>query len=316
MPVEITMPLSPALQAVADARENVRQLGYKVEDLKVALKATKGAWEEAVEKMNKTLDEMIEGEKHPNLFSDLDGDDGAGESGSGAGGGPENPNPPAPAGQPADGGEPLGDPIVTTAAVDDVKVEVVNLLQLNPPTVDVEALAGLPRWRAAAVAEHIDGPGSLFDTLDLFNVNTMGDLANTLLAGNTFNLDAQQVNGLRDAIEDVSQEDERPIKFDRSEPVAVTVKKQAAKENDPGEEWEDILDKRQQQASDEEAARSAPEPEPTKPTKKGRSGRKRKEKEQAGQSAAVEPVVASEPVEADPIEPEAAPAGKPGYDEL
>jgi hypothetical protein len=264
--------------------------------------------------MNKTLDEMIEGEKHPNLFSDLGGDKGH-DSGT-AGSGPENPNPPAPAGQPADGGEPLGDPIVTTAAVDDVKAEVVDLLQLAPPTVDVDALAGLPRWRIDAVAEHIDGPGSLFDTFAMFGVNTMGDLANTLVAGNTFNLDAQQVNDLRDAIEDVSQEDERPIRFDRSEPVAVTVKEQAAKEKDPGEEWEDILDKRQQQASDEEAARSAPEPEPTKPTKKGRGGRKKKEKEQAGQPAAVEAVAASQPVEADPVEPGAAPTGKPGYDEL
>jgi hypothetical protein len=289
MPVEITMPLSPALQAVADARENVRQLGYKVEDLKTALKAAKSAWEEAVEELNKTLDEMIEGERSPNLFSGLDGD--GGHDNGTATGGPENPNPPAPAGQPADGGEPLGDPIVTTAAVDDVKAEVVNLLQLAPPTVDVEALAGLPRWRIDAVAEHIDGPGSLFDTFALFNVNTMGDLADSLVAGNTFNLDAQQVNDLRDAIEDVSQEDERPIKFDRSEPVAVTVKEEPVKV--PAEQSE-------------------------KPTKKGRGGRKKKEKEQASQSAAAEPVAASEPVEADPVEPEpeAESAGKPGYDEL
>jgi hypothetical protein len=65
------------------------------------------------------------------------------------------------------------------------------------------------------VAEELDGPASLFDVLSVFGVTTLGQLADALKAGRTFNLLPRQVLDLYEAIEDVSADDAEPIRFDR-----------------------------------------------------------------------------------------------------
>src|SRR5262245_1940441 len=93
MPVEITLPLSPKLQKIADAREAVQELAEKVENLKEKLKAAKSAWEGAVEEWNKEIDEMIASERTPSLFNKDDKPAAASDSP------PTEPTPPAPAGE-------------------------------------------------------------------------------------------------------------------------------------------------------------------------------------------------------------------------
>lgn len=259
MPVEITLPLTKLEQAVADARRDEQVMAAKVEEAELALKSAKAAWEESVGTLMLAVDDMIRDKRQPSLPFD-DADDAS------ATGGPTDPNPPAPAGQPAS-----GEPTPTVVTIVPTKVEV------EPPHV-YDAILGLPAlpaasappsqaWRDLVIAEHLDGPGTLFDTLSLFGVTTLGELCESLRAGRTFNLSREQIHELYEAIEDVSSDDAVPLKFDRDEVLPVTV-------NEPEPTPEPVI------SADEE---------PT--TKKGKPrGRPKKVKEPAGPVEAVQAV--------------------------
>jgi hypothetical protein len=200
MPVEITLPLTPLEQAVADARANEQVMAAKVEDAKLTLKAAKTAWEEAVGALMLAVDEMIRDKKQPSIPFGDEPDGNAGESG------PE-PDAPAPAGEPND------EPVAAEVSVTFLK----PLPSLAAGAVPVPALPAAQSWRALPVSEHLDGPSSLFDTLDLFGVQTMGELADALLAGRTFNLKLVDVQELEEAVEQVSADDAEPIRFQRAD---------------------------------------------------------------------------------------------------
>jgi hypothetical protein len=216
MPVEITMPLTKLEQAVDDARKNERVMAAKVEEAKLALKSAKTAWEEAVGEVFRALDEMIADKRQMRLPFD--------EDEAGAGGSPGSPDPSAPGGEPVP--EPVTVTIVTPTAVEVQPPEVIPapLAMLTGSKADAGAsAAGLfddesaaaPTWRSMVVAEELDGPASLFDVLSVFGVTTLGQLADALKAGRTFNLLPRQVLDLYEAIEDVSADDAEPIRFDR-----------------------------------------------------------------------------------------------------
>jgi hypothetical protein len=222
MPVEITLPLSPAMQSVADARENVRKLGYKVEELKTSLKAAKGAWEEAVEDLNLKLDEMIEHERTPNLFSGLD-DDAGKDSGAGAGR-PDEPGPNAPAGEPVTAAEVV---IISPAPRSGNPND-----PFDAPAAEPLTLTAGPAWRAGPVHDHLDGPPVLFDALATRNVETLGDLADALLRGETFGLLLGEVFELQEVIEAVSESDDVPIKFAKASEAASELLGEPAEEQE------------------------------------------------------------------------------------
>lgn len=291
MPVEITLPLTKLEQAVADARRHQQVMEAKVEDAKLTLKAAKTAWEESVGALNLAVDEMIRDKRQPSIPFDEAGDDDGKASGEGGGEPTPGPVPPAP---PAGGG---GEP--GTATVQEVTVEIIpNTRAISPNS--LAALAALPagpKWRALPTTE-LEAPEAIFAALDAFGVYTLGSLADALKEGRTFNLKLVDVLELQEAIEDVSQEDEEPVKFDRD--VKVTVK-----ENGGGDS--DVLSNLFAEEPESEAAfearmeamheAAAPEPEPAKPAKKSRGGRKPK-------ATATTVTESGEVTEVEPVEPE------------
>jgi hypothetical protein len=318
MPVEFTLPLTKLEQAVADARENEKVMLAKVEDAKAILKSAKAAWEEAVGEVFRALDEMIADKRQPSLFDDRT----AGE------------HKPGDEATTTTAAEPVtGQPLEEVVTVEILTPPPTTHSDLADPSLAPNTLASGPSWRALMVADHLDGPGSLFDTLSTFGVVTLGELADALRDGKTFNFSTQQVHDLYEAIENVSQEDAEPVRFDRERGIATTVK-----EKDAGEEWEEILDKRQQQASDEERESEAAKhekppilpstpfseafvkiangediaPEPEKPAKKKRGRKPKGEAVAAVEPAAVEPTAAAVVEPAEPGESEPATS----FDEL
>lgn len=257
MPVEITLPLTRLEQAVADARENEKEMAAKVEDAKLVLKTAKASWEEAVGEVFRALDEMITDKraiKQRGLFDDDDGK---------TNGGSADPAPGPTPGTPPTGGS--DNPSVT---VTQVEVEIIPATTAIRPS-ELAALAALPAgpsWRPLVIADHIDGPPALFDTLAVFGVETLGQLADALKDGRTFNLKLVEVDELMEAIEDASQEDPEPVKFGR----------EAEKEEEDGSEADtgnsDVLSNL---FTPEPEPATRPEPEPAK-SKKGRGGKKGK----------------------------------------
>lgn len=247
MPVEITMPLTKLEQRVADARAHEQIMAAKVEDAKLSLKSAKTAWEEAVGAVFLAVDEMIADKRQPSLFGD---DDEASATGSG-----QTPNDPTPSGG-GSGGSEDGKPASEEAGGDGSEngdknrttVEVIEVPLSSLPAAKVlsaltsgkdrdnqshqghhhsdtaQGSASLPSWRMGHVTEHVDGPPSLFETFELFGVNTLGQLADALQAGKTLNLTLLEIYDLQEVIEDASQEDEKPIRFDREATIPVTVK--------------------------------------------------------------------------------------------
>lgn len=71
MPVEVTNELSPELQKVADLRDHVRKMDAGVEHAKGELKLAKELLEAAQDELNTAIDELIDHEKSPTLFSGL-----------------------------------------------------------------------------------------------------------------------------------------------------------------------------------------------------------------------------------------------------
>ena len=246
MPVEITLPLTPLEQAVADARDNERVMSAKVEDLKLQLKTAKASWEEAVEELKSAVDEMIRDKKQPSIPFGAEPDGNAGASG------PE-PDAPAPAGEPND------EPVATEPTV----TFLTPLPSLAAGAEPLVALPAAPSWRALPVSEHLDGPSLLFDTLDLFGVQTMGELADALLAGRTFNLKLVDVQELEEAVEQVSADDAEPIRFQRADDTDLYTEASEAAEVEPAVQPD-----------------SEPAPE-EKPAKKSRSRKKTAEAELA-----------------------------------
>lgn len=270
MPVEITLPLSRLEQAVADARENEKEMAAKVEDAKLVLKTAKASWEESVGEAFRALDEMIDDKrriKQPSLFDD--------EAGTGAGEGDPTPGPTPPA-SPTGGS---GNPSVT---VSQVEVEIIPATTAIQPS-SLSALAALPAgpsWRAMPTTE-LEAPPEIFAALDVFGVFTLGDLADALKDGRTFNLKIVEVDELMEAIEDVSQEDAEPVKFDRDGESKPAYTITEVGETDVEE-------------SNLFTPEPATQPEPAK-SKKGRGGKKGK-----GQATAV--TETGEAVEVKPVE--------------
>lgn len=230
MPVEITMPLTKLEQAVADARKNEQIMAAKVEDAKATLKAAKGAWEESVGEVFRALDEMIADKRQPSLpFVSGKDDDEPTVTGSNN---PFDPTPPAP----ASGGEPATIasveimsvlptcPVVFDSAGNTIRNTLAPAASDSDVSNGTETIAGAKHWRDLHITEAMDGEPSLFDTFALFSVGTLGDLADALHAGKTFNLPSKEVEELRDVVEEVSAADATPIVFDRSQPIPVTVK--------------------------------------------------------------------------------------------
>lgn len=228
MPVSITLPLTPLEQAVADARANEQVMAAKVEDAKLILKSAKSAWEEAVGEVFRALDEMIADKRtpvQPSLFDEVKEDlttiihtyhDDK-----------SHVSPPAtdPAADPLAGTVNATVEIIPTAATfTEVTLDAKPLILAAAPPVCVDLPDTTP-WRDLIIAEHLDGPGTLFDTLAVFDVNTLGQLADALGRGETFNLKAGQVSELKEAIQDVSQEDEVPVRFEKADDVASEVVK-------------------------------------------------------------------------------------------
>lgn len=214
MPVEITMPLTPLEQAVADARKHEQVMAAKVEDAKLVLKSAKTAWEEAVGEVFRAIDEMIADKRQPSLPFDVDdGQAGNGETG------PNEPPPSSP------GGNPVAEPAVVTVLVPTQMEIVAPTVHDAPANLLALPSAAEPKgWRPLIIAEHLDGPATLFDGLATFGVETLGELADALKAGRTFNLPRDQVHELYEAIEDVSAADAEPITFDRDAELPLTVK--------------------------------------------------------------------------------------------
>lgn len=79
MPIELTNALTPHMQRVADCRECVKKCELDIETRKLALKEAKAAWETAVEKLNESIDEMVESERQPTLFGRYTGGGGDGD---------------------------------------------------------------------------------------------------------------------------------------------------------------------------------------------------------------------------------------------
>lgn len=279
MPVEITLPLTKLEQAVADARANEQVMAAKVEDAKLVLKAAKVAWEESVGEVFRALDEMIADKKAIKQRGLFDDDDDSGKS-SGEGGGEPTPGPVPPA-APTGGS---GEPTTATVTVQEVTVEIIPATTAISPT-RLAALASLPagpKWRAMPTTE-LEAPDSVFAALDAFGVYTLGDLADALKEGRTFNLKLVDVLELQEAIEDVSQEDEEPVRFDKADVKATVASGDS-----------DVLSNLFEQETV-----SAPEPEPAKPAKKGRGGRKPK-------ATATTVTESGEVTEVEPSEPEPA----------
>ncbi len=209
MPVEVSLPLSPAMQAGADARENVKKLAEKVEDVKGKLKAVKSAWEEAVEELNGLIDTMIENERQPTLFDQFAAGGGAGEAASDpvdAGAGEES----AEAGQPSDAGD-AGDSEGRRVTVE------ATLLALPPSNgIPASTSTSTPEgWRKLHAADHFDAGPEVWEAFAAHGHTdlTLGELADLLLRGETFGLPLVMVDELRDHIEQASADDPVPVVF-------------------------------------------------------------------------------------------------------
>lgn len=222
MPVEVTKPLSPGLQYVADCRTTVTKCEVEVKRLKGELKTAKSLLETANEDLAKAVDELLEAERQPSLFDGINetvtvtvGD---GPAADDADGGAGKPGPRVVNAEPGDG----------STAFNEVVFD--GLALSGPPAILPEpaALPAAPAWRALACPEHLDGPLEMFDALDRAGVATLGELADRLLAGETFGLkpvaDPMRANhlldlvaDLRDAVEQVSADDPNPIRFPRTE---------------------------------------------------------------------------------------------------
>lgn len=215
MPVEVTKPLSPGLQYVSDCRVAVTKCEVEVKRLKGELKTAKSLLETANEDLAKAVDELLEAERQPSLFDGINetvtvtvGDGPAADNGAG------KPAPRVVNAEPGDG----------STAFNEVVLD--GLALAGPPSILPEpaALPAAPAWRALACPEHLDGPPEMFDALDRAGVATLGELADRLLAGETFGLkpvaDPMRANhvidlvaDLRDAVEQVSADDPNPVRF-------------------------------------------------------------------------------------------------------
>lgn len=80
--------------------------------------------------------------------------------------------------------------------------------------------ADAPTWRRMTLAEAFDDdfdlPKGVIATLTNLGVKTCGELADRLLANNTFGLKLIEVQSLCESIEQMSSDDENPVKFNEA----------------------------------------------------------------------------------------------------
>lgn len=203
MPVEITLPLTKLEQAVADARSTEQVMAAKVEEAKLVLKSAKVAWEESVGALMLAVDDMIRDKRQPSIpFEDF----GSGDSDTGAGA-PAGPDPAPPA--------PGGAPVETVIEILPRQAPPEGFAP-GAPDVQPIALVGGPSWRSFLVLDQIEAPEAVSNALTVFGVRTLGELADALVSGRTFNLNPEQVAELQEVIEQVSADDAEPIRFERA----------------------------------------------------------------------------------------------------
>lgn len=193
MPVEITNELSPEMQELADHRDHVRKMEAGVEYAKGELKTAKELLEAAQTSMNDAIDRAIEAARQPTLFSrfgdNLDDD-------------------PQPAAGPDGGGSGTGGN--GTLVFDRI------------PAGPVEGVPGLfalpaePKWRGytlvgVGLSEAVSE--TAFGMLTAAGVTTCGELADQLVAGETFDLSPKDLFDVQHEIERLSALDATPLRF-------------------------------------------------------------------------------------------------------
>lgn len=84
-----------------------------------------------------------------------------------------------------------------------------------------------PSWRRMAITEAFDDdfdlPTGVIAVLTNLGVKTCGELADRLLASNTFGLKLIEVQSLCESIETMSSDDERPVKFNEGRDVPASI---------------------------------------------------------------------------------------------
>lgn len=201
MPVEVTQELSPELQKVADLRDHVRKMEGGVEHAKSELKLAKELLESAQSELNTAIDELIDHERQPTLFDRL---------------GDELKDEPA---------EPRT--VVATPAAGDGDSGLVLVGNAQPGETTLAALPAGAAWRSITV-EDAELASELhplvMDAIRKAGVTTCGELADRLVAGETFGMLAGDLYDLQHQVELLSADDEHPITFnrgDREEPATV-----------------------------------------------------------------------------------------------
>lgn len=210
MNVAVTKNLSAEMQAVADCREAAKLAEAEVERCKGELKTAKAIWEERVADLNRAVDDMIDKEKEPTLFDDLSDP-------------PQPATETTPGGPGGDGSGGAGGDIVdaeySTALVPTGQhgagEEVAAVPAAVPLSLPAASAAEPPTWHRLRIDDafetEVDIPTAVIDTLKAAGVETCGSLAAKLVEGESFGLAEKHVEYLRRAIEQLSEDDERPV---------------------------------------------------------------------------------------------------------
>ncbi len=222
MTVSVTKNLSPHVQNLADFREAEKLAAAEVERCKGELKTAKAVWEERVADLNRAVDDLIDKEREPTLFDNVEGTDGGDASGDGGGPGPSD-TPPGGGGS-GGGGEVMDAEVVTTIVATGLAPSDPAPLSLPAAAVATgEGSAEPPTWHRMTLDDafeaEVDIPVKVLDTLKAAGVETCGVLAAKLVEGESFGLEKPDIEHLCRGIEQMSEDDDKPIVL-TSEPLS------------------------------------------------------------------------------------------------